>query len=166
MIKNRNDIPKLLKKLNVKIGVELGVAAGQYSQVLNNFHTFEKFFCIDKWNDHHNELEKLKVQNMFKDDRNVIIMHSTFSEALAKFDDSFFDFIYIDGYAHTGQDGGSTLREWFPKLKNGGIFAGHDYCKSRFPKTYNNVNLFLRDNLGYKIHTTGENVFPSWYIKK
>lgn len=166
MINHRDNIPKLFKKINVKIGVELGVGWGEYSRLLNNAHTFEKFFCIDKWNDHHTEREKLRVQNIFKKNKNIVVMHSTFSDACKQFEDNFFDFIYIDGYAHNGQEEGLTLKEWFPKLKAGGIFAGHDYCKSSFPKTYDNVNLFLRDGLRYKIHTTKEIKFPSWYIKK
>ena len=166
MIKNRVFLPTLFKKLNIKIGAELGVAAGFYSYRLNNRYNFEKFYCIDKWNDHHDESEKNKVELLFKGRKNITIIHSTFSEALLKFDDNFFDFLYIDGYAHTGQDNGKTLREWFPKLKKGGIFSGHDYCPKRWPKTFSNVNKFLKDELGYKIHVTGEKTDPSWYIKK
>jgi hypothetical protein len=36
------------------------------------------------------------------------------------------DFVYIDGnhsYSHVKED----LRLWFPKVKRGGVFAGHDY---------------------------------------
>lgn len=166
MIKNRNEIPKLFKRLNIKIGVELGVGAGLYSRKLNQVYNFDKFFCIDKWNDHHNISEKRKVENAFKDKSNIIIMHCTFSDALINFEDNFFDFIYIDGYAHTGQDDGKTLRHWFPKLRKGGIFSGHDYDEKNWPKTFHNVNQFLRDELQYKIHVTREAVDPSWYIKK
>ena len=44
MIKNRLFLPKLFKKLNIKIGAELGVAAGYYSNKLNTSHNFEKFY--------------------------------------------------------------------------------------------------------------------------
>lgn len=36
-------------------------------------------------------------------------------------------FIYVDGYAHTGEDRGKTLFDWYPKLKIGGLMAGDDY---------------------------------------
>jgi hypothetical protein len=166
MINNRNDIPKLFENLNIKIGAELGVAAGAYSRKLNEAHSFDKFFCIDKWNDHHNLSEKKKVENAFKDKSNIIIMHCTFSEALINFEDNFFDFIYIDGYAHTGQDDGKTLKQWFPKLRKGGMFAGHDYDEKRWPKTFLNVNEFLKNQLGYEINFTKEKTDPSWYIIK
>jgi hypothetical protein len=166
MIKNRAELPKLFRKIPVKTGAELGVAAGNYSSVLISSHKFDKFFCIDKWNDHHNENERLKVKRKFANNNNVEILHTVFSKAVLLFEDNFFDFIYIDGYAHTGQNNGETLRQWFPKLKKGGIFAGHDYCQKRWPKTYQNVNKFLKEELKYKIHTTKEPVDPSWYILK
>jgi predicted O-methyltransferase YrrM len=165
-MKNRHELHKLLKKLNVKIGVELGVAQGYYSSYLIKNHNFNIFFCIDKWNDHHDESEKSQVINNFKENNNIKIIHDTFSNASSLFEDEYFDFIYIDGYAHTGQDNGETLKQWYPKLKIGGIFAGHDYCQKFFPKTVEQVNLFLRDTLKYKIHTTKEERFPSWYILK
>lgn len=60
MINNRNEIPKIFKDLNIKTGAELGVAAGAYSRKLNELYHFDHFFCIDKWNDHHNLSEKNK----------------------------------------------------------------------------------------------------------
>ncbi len=75
-----------------------------------------------------------------------------------------FDFIYIDGYAHTGQDNGTILKDWWPKLKSGGMFAGHDYCK-QFPKTIEEVNKFAtRHQL--KLNFTKEEKYTSWYCIK
>ena len=45
------------------------------------------------------------------------------------FPDEYFDFIYIDGYAHTGQENGRTLAEWWPKVKPGGFLVGDDYSE-------------------------------------
>ena len=93
-----------------------------------------------------------------------IVLHTTFDEALGKFSDEYFDFIYIDGYAHTGQNNGKTLDNWYPKLKSGGIFAGHDY-HFRWNQTIVAVDAFIgKHNL--KLHLTQECRYPSWYIKK
>lgn len=89
-----------------------------------------------------------------------------FELAIDLFPNEYFDFIYIDGYAHTGQNEGKTLRQWYPKLKSGGIFSGHDYCAQRWPKTFNQVNQFLKEELNYQINFTEENIDPSWYIFK
>jgi hypothetical protein len=37
----------------------------------------------------------------------------SFDDALDIFDDEFFDFIYIDGFAHTGEEGGNQLPTGF-----------------------------------------------------
>ena len=166
MIKSRYDIHALLKNHNVKIGIELGVASGKYSKYLIENHNFVEYYGIDKWNDHHDEKEKNLVLELFKNNQNVKVMHMSFDDALNLFSDCYFDFIYIDGYAHTGQNDGKTIRTWFKKLKNGGIFSGHDYCEKKWPKTYQQVNNIIRDEFGYEIKKTGEIVEPSWYIIK
>lgn len=166
MIKTRFHIHELLSKHDVKIGIELGVAAGKYSKYLVENHNFSEYYGVDKWNDHHNEKEKNLVLEYFKEKKNVKIMHMSFDDALVLFPDSYFDFIYIDGYAHTGQDDGKTIRSWFSKLKTGGIFSGHDYCEKMWPKTYKQVNKIIHEEFGYEVKKTEEPKEPSWYIIK
>ena len=79
--------------------------------------------------------------------------------------DKEYDFIYIDGYAHTGQEEGDTLEGWWPKLKQGGIFAGHDYDIKRWPLTVAAVDSFST-SVDKKINLTQENQDKSWYIIK
>lgn len=162
-ITKRNDFYKLFGS-DTKIGVELGVAGGDYSDVLLKTHNFEKFFCIDKWNDHHNEKEKQRVIARFEGKNNVDIIQKTFSDAVLDFEDGFFDFIYIDGYAHTGQNSGLTLLEWYPKLRKGGIFSGHDYHEKWMP-TKKIVDLFSKC-IDKPLYLTEADVFPSWYFVK
>jgi hypothetical protein len=94
----------------------------------------------------------------------------TFDEALPLFKDASLDFIYVDGYAHTGQDGGATLATWYPKLKPGGFFAGHDY-HPRWKPTMEAVDAFTRQ---HELHFAVANIpdnpkpdpFPSWWLVK
>lgn len=157
---------ELLKEKNVKVGIELGVASGKYSKYLTDSHVFTEYYGVDKWNDHHNEKEKNFVLDSFKNKPYIKIMHMSFDDALLLFPDSYFDFIYIDGYAHTGQNDGKTIRSWFTKIKSGGIFSGHDYCEKTWPKTFKQVNKIVHDELGYEVKKTGEPKEPSWYIIK
>ena len=48
------------------------------------------------------------------------------SDIYNKFEDNSLDMIYIDGH-HTFDAGLEDVRNWFPKLKVGGVLAGHDY---------------------------------------
>ena len=83
-------------------------------------------------------------------------------------------FIYIDCYAHTGQDNGEILELAWPKLQNGGVFAGDDYDRKQWPKTYRAVNDFAakfdreicvrRDFCGSTAAGMGQ--YPTWWFRK
>ena len=169
-MKNREGFGSLLNKLQLNCyGAELGVARGFFSTTLLKTSKLKILFSIDRWNDRHDYKEYLqasKVLSSFRE-RSVIIK-LPFEEAVHLFANESFDFIYIDGYAHTGQDEGRILREWWPKVKIGGIFAGHDYSTS-WPKTIEEVDKFAKLN-NIKLKFTGEIVgqggHPSWYCRK
>lgn len=61
----------------------------------------------------------------------VEIVHdfSTNKQVIDKFQDGFFDFIYIDG-DHSYKGAKSDLINFYPKVRVGGVIAGHDYCCS------------------------------------
>jgi hypothetical protein len=46
--------------------------------------------------------------------------------AVAGFDDAFFDFVFI-GASHDAESVAKDLDAWLPKVRGGGIIAGHDY---------------------------------------
>ena len=47
-------------------------------------------------------------------------------DVVKEFEDGMFDFIYIDA-DHTYEGVKRDLEDWWPKVKSGGIFCGHDY---------------------------------------
>lgn len=155
------------------IGIELGVAEGVFSQMVLSSYPVKHWYGVDMWCDGKHDVNEYKraLNRLWPyQDRNTILK-MTFKEALPLFSNEFFDIIYIDGYAHTGQDNGQTLRDWWPKLKPGGVFSGDDYDSS-WPKTVSQVNTFC-ESVGKKpcIHnfdaTPGPwSRYPSWYIIK
>jgi hypothetical protein len=54
---NRNNFIILINEHKFTKGVELGVAAGCFSEILASSNLSE-LVLVDKWNDHHNENEK------------------------------------------------------------------------------------------------------------
>lgn len=77
----------------------------------------------------------------FKDKAVIYDMDS--SEAISKFEDNSLDFIFLDS-ANTKEDYFQELNQWYPKLKVGGIFSGHDW--DTVEVTQPAVNLFRQQN--------------------
>lgn len=149
------------------IGCELGVAKGYFSNDLLIHSNIKHLYSIDMWagDRGHNFLELNHAKNLLNQhqNRNTIIQQK-FSDAIYLFEDNFFDFIYIDGYAHTGQDDGKTLYDWWPKLKSGGIFSGHDYDIA-WPKTIEQVDSFASAH-SLSLNIIQDKPYNSWYIIK
>lgn len=122
-------------------------------------------FSIDRWGDHHDTLEMDRCRELLAawGVRSRVI-RSTFAEALELFEPASLDFVYVDGYAHEGQERGRTLRDWWPKLRPGGLFAGHDY-HSDWQATVDMVDRFMAME-GLDFRVTGEERWPSWYTVK
>lgn len=147
-------------------GVELGVASGNFSRTILRRSRCDRLWSIDKWNDHHDpaEYRDAALKLALAGGGRCIPLRMTFAEAALLFLDASLDFIYVDGYAHTGQDEGQTLAQWWPKLRAGGIFAGHDYHPD-FPLTVDAVECFGKHH-GLTLNLTAEPKYPSWWILK
>jgi hypothetical protein len=113
------------------ICAELGVDKGEFSELILKITEPQQLHLIDLWGDesrYHDGL-KLSVEEKFKEQISkgqlkVNIGLST--EVLKKFEDYFFDWVYIDT-AHTYEVTAAELKLLKKKLKPGGIIAGHDY---------------------------------------
>ncbi len=163
-----NVIDSLSQQGNV--GIELGVASGIFSNRMVSSGKFSLFFGVDVYGDIHNTsqykdaLRRVGLMAPYK------LLRMTFEEALDLFDDETFDFIYVDGYAHTGEEGGQTLIKWYRKLKVGGVMAGDDY-HGDWPLVQWAVNDFVRQ-LGVELMVTDLTEetpycsYPSWYFIK
>jgi hypothetical protein len=147
-------------------GVELGVAAGAFSRHLLESAQVQKLWSIDRWSDHHGLKEYRAAADLLSEigGARSTTLRMTFSEAADLFDHESLDFIYIDGYAHTGQESGRTLEQWWPKLKPGGVFAGHDYSP-KYPQTIRAVDAFVKQHRLH-ISLTTEEELPSWCLIK
>lgn len=56
-----------------------------------------------------------------------VFLLADYSEgAVRQFEDNTLDAVFIDG-AHDAENVAFDLRAWYPKVKSGGIIAGHDY---------------------------------------
>jgi GR25 family glycosyltransferase involved in LPS biosynthesis len=144
-LQGRDDLPGLLKhlKLNGR-GVEIGVGDGKFSQQLASEAEFLEFYSVDSWNRITNDsfyANGEKMVNEFSEKcyewakeklepLGVKIIRQDSVEAAKTFPDNFFDFIYIDA-DHTEEAVVADIEAWYPKLRKGGMMAGHDYMDAK-----------------------------------
>jgi len=167
----RLGLPKLVPP--DAVGLELGVAEGYFSDILLSVGSFSRLYSIDAWADHHDTNEYLRcVALLSKFGCRSVVMRMFFDDALRHFPNEFFDFVYVDAYAHTGQQDGALLTNWYPKLKKGGIFSGHDYDKESWPETVMAVDEFS-SSISKEVIVVPpvethnlHDMYPSWYFVK
>lgn len=153
------------------LGIELGVAAGSFSARMVKSGKFSRFFGVDMYADAHNIDEYKNALRQVGLDQNYYLLRMTFDQAIDLFPDAHFDFVYVDGYAHTGEEGGRTLLNWYAKLKPGGIMAGDDYDANQWPLVVWAVHNLV-SQLGLALKVTDKTVdekynrFRSWFIVK
>jgi Methyltransferase domain len=167
---HRQDIVRLLSG-DENFGVELGIAEGIYSGRMVESGRFETYIGIDMYADGHDVGQyKRALAHVGLNIPGYKLLRMKFDEALDLFDDESLDFVYVDGYAHTGEEGGATIFQWYRKLKVGGLIAGDDYHRD-WPLVIEAVDEFVMQTGGKLMVTelvedTNFNQYPSWAMKK
>ena len=168
--KNRFQILDFISKDEL-IGIELGIAEGIFCSEMIMSDRFRRYYGVDRYSDHHNIKEYLSViKNISIPHQKFTLVRASFDEAIELFPDEFFDFIYVDGYAHTGENGGRTISDWYPKLKVGGLMAGDDYHEDwpLVKLVVDHIAQKLDVELNVTTLTSQEKycMYPSWAFKK
>lgn len=119
----------------VELGSWLGRSAVVLAQALINKKDLDGIiFCIDTWYNEFAKKQGIKEDpfEIFK--RNVfpypLISYSLCRswEAAEKVDNDIVDMIFIDA-SHEYEDVAKDLQDWYPKMKKGAVFCGHDFRK-------------------------------------
>lgn len=170
IVQERKDLPHFLERDDL-VGIELGVAGGWYSKRISDLGVFKELYGVDIYGDRHDTKEYISALKNVGLARPYWLLRMTFDEALDVFPDHYFDFVYIDGYAHTGENRGKTIFDWYPKVKVGGMIAGHDF-HPKWPLVEISVTTFA-ELTGQPVMRTAlsqprdpQDKFPSWAMFK
>jgi hypothetical protein len=115
----------------VEVGSWKGRSSSYMCVEIANSQKNINFFCVDTWQgsrEHHvtEDLYWTFMQNMAPVKNFFVPWKMTSLQAAKLFDDRSIDFVFIDA-SHEYQDVKNDICAWFPKVKRGGILAGHDY---------------------------------------
>ena len=178
----RSMVPIINLHGNDLVGLELGVLRGDsYLTMLFNCPNIKTLYGIDAFqpfNDYINEsgieskepsmtfdqkdIEFVKmycyhrlnyIRPELKDKIRFLEMDS--NNALSHIKDDELDFIFLDAYLSKEQ-AVQDLEAWYPKVKKGGLFSGHDYFS---PMVYESVSEFRTKNNIDNLMSTYDNTF-------
>lgn len=179
-MKTRNNLPLLLNELKLTgEGVEVGVQEGIYSEHLLKYSDLSVLHSIDCWQHHtgykdianKNNLKQLlyyyktKIRlKKYKERSNIIKGYS--HSVVHQFTNKSLDFVYLDA-DHSYEGVKLDLSVWYPKIRTGGVLAGHDYLNGELPEgvfgVKKAVDEFIKKH-DLKLHVTEEEKWPTWYI--
>ena len=152
---------------NIKIA-EIGTLHGDNAVDISINCPNSKIITIDNYSDG-NEGMMVAMKEKIKP-YNIEFIHKSSVEAAKDYPDGYFDYVYIDG-EHSKENVTKDILAWYPKVKKGGMLAGHDFWfdgvrKGVIPLALNNnLNLFFVG--GFRDHVpTDLAKFYDWWIWK
>ncbi len=131
---SRDDLPQFFIDMGFKVGAEIGVYKGEFSEKLCKVGL--KLYAVDPWRiykDYSNPRGQERLDFQYEHTKRVLapyekckIVRKTSMEAVDDFPNNSLDFVYIDAnhdFRYIAED----LSEWTKKVRPGGIVSGHDY---------------------------------------
>lgn len=177
-ITHRSELNKVLEHYGM-LGeaVEVGVAEGRYSAEILSWG-ITKLYLVDIWETHqffgdasspqdwHDKNLRVTKESVKDYLDKVVFLKGLSVEMALQIPDNTLGFVYLDA-CHTYEAVLADLNAYLPKLKQGGIMAGHDYlCKDYGVEQA--VHEFCQQH-GYEVNTIPELSIENasfWFQKK
>lgn len=166
----------LIRENNVKRFAEIGVwKSHSVKQILRTKDvSLDEYWAVDRWDilgegyGRMGRVTKEKWDDLYKYCcslmlyfRQLRVLKLTSEQAASLFPNGYFDFVYIDA-DHKYEASKKDNRLWIPKVKENGIFGGHDYCirKSKDHKVKLAVDEMFNSE---ELHLEADTV---WWVRK
>ncbi len=165
----RVDLPDLCVRLGYRQGAEVGVWRGAFSALF--LEAGLGMTCVDPWVSYPAWQD---TKNSLAPEEQAAFMATAHADAVARLEplggrllrafsldaareipDRSLDFVYIDGN-HTQEAVTADLEAWVPKVRRGGLVAGHDYRIFRNKPTIHVVE-------AVRAYVAAHDVRP-WYV--
>ncbi len=143
-------------------GVELGTYKGEFAKTILSTWS-GKLYMIDVWrelttseyddvsnNFDPKEIYTEAIESIKGYEERAFMIRSRGEQAVSLFPDNSLDFVYIDAN-HSYEGCSRDIRDWYPKVKPGGLMCGHDYLK---------LQCYNKDN-----YSKGERNFPIYAFR-
>jgi hypothetical protein len=168
---NRHMIAKVMAKAGFKVGAEIGVEWARHARAICVLMPRVKLFCVDPYAPYLNgrpsqgrqdHIMECAVEKMKEFD--VTFVRKSSVEASKDFENESLDFVYIDG-AHDFDNVMLDVIHWVPKVKKGGIVAGHDYFQFYQSGVIPAINAYTYAHNIKEWYITSEHISSWFWIK-
>jgi len=153
------------------VGVEVGVCLAHTTEAFaKGIKNLKKLYAVDNyptfvdwdgsdWNkDRQDLMKKAAQEKMLAHKDKVEFLHVSSEEFVKTIEDESLDFVFIDG-DHSFEAALKDFQNYYPKVKKGGIFGGHDI---QLDSVRNALTYFLKEKSNEVIGVTNS----AWYLKK
>ncbi len=138
-------ISELVKDRGMRVGAEIGVAEGRFSEAMLTACPELHLYCVDFWPEGYqtwmgtswtaefqaaNRAQFMPLVERFSPRLSLLEMSSI--EAATVIPDGTLDFAFIDA-GHSYDEVKADIAAWVPKVRDGGFITGHDYDIAKFP---------------------------------
>jgi len=155
-----------LKNKNI-LAAEVGTHNGRHAKLLlKHLPNISKLYLIDFWKAYsdypvqdYQSQDCEMTKNAFRGNDKVEIIAGDSVKVAGRFADNYFDFVYIDA-AHDHASVKNDILAWKPKVKSGGILAGHDYDYKDTPGVKQAVDEIFGDKVNFGLNT---NILQDWW---
>jgi hypothetical protein len=153
------------------VGVEVGVCLAHTTEAFaKGIKNLKKLYAVDNyptfvdwdgsdWNKDRQDLMKKAAQEKMLAYKDKVEIHHVPSEEFVKtIEDESLDFVFIDG-DHSFEAALKDFQNYYPKVKKGGIFGGHDI---QLDSVRNALSYFLKERSNEVIGVSNS----AWYLRK
>jgi Methyltransferase domain len=180
---SRDELPGLLNaKGLLGVAVEVGVKLGKFSEIILRGWKGRRLISVDPWLEAPRD-EYRDVANIDQSSQNWFytatqkrladfgerseIWRMTSAQAAERVDPASIDFVYIDA-RHDYESVLEDVGLWHPKVRAGGMLAGHDYLDGELPAgrfgVKSAVDEFCAER-GLEVVVTTTDEWPTWVIE-
>lgn len=134
----RDDLALAFAEMGFRRGAEVGVESGRFSEVLLTSNPQLELLCVDAWQPYPGYREHVtqeKLDGFYRDTLlrlqpyRATVRRGFSVDVAATVPDGSLEFVYIDGN-HTLPQVIADIAAWTPKVRSGGIVAGHDFGRA------------------------------------
>lgn len=138
----------------VEVGSWKGRSSSFMAVEIANSNKEIKFYCVDTWCgsvEHQSNPELPIIFDIFRSNMKPVEDYYTAIkrrsiEAANLFKDKSLEFVFIDA-SHEYEDVKNDINAWMPKVKPGGVLAGHDYKYEPIKKVVEGQQLKVEERL-------------------